>query len=112
MLTGSFCGRLAPPPRQRRSAQAAVSAGLKAPIRAREEELGSPDRRAAPHRSLPRRGVALAAALHFLSRRLSDRHILKVAGCLEESGRILDNHSASGLAGGIAKAWELYGCPR
>lgn len=41
-----------------------------------------------------------------------DRHILKVAGRLEESGRILDNNPAAGLAGAIAKAWELYGSER
>lgn len=43
---------------------------------------------------------------------LSNRHILKVAGCLEESKRILDNNSASGLAKAIAKAWEVYGSKR
>ncbi|XP_054638499.1 glutathione synthetase-like [Dunckerocampus dactyliophorus] len=40
------------------------------------------------------------------------RHILKVAGRLEESQRILDNKPAVGLADGIAKAWELYGSDR
>uniref|UniRef100_A0A674NVD5 Glutathione synthetase n=1 Tax=Takifugu rubripes TaxID=31033 RepID=A0A674NVD5_TAKRU len=40
------------------------------------------------------------------------RHILKVAGCVEESQRILDNNSAAGLAEAIAKAWELYGSKR
>lgn len=43
---------------------------------------------------------------------LLDRHILKVAGQLEESQRILDNNPAAGLAGAIAKAWELYGSER
>lgn len=43
---------------------------------------------------------------------LSDRHVLKVAGCLEESRRILDNDSAAALARAIAKAWELYGSQR
>uniref|UniRef100_A0A096MIC8 Glutathione synthetase n=1 Tax=Poecilia formosa TaxID=48698 RepID=A0A096MIC8_POEFO len=37
------------------------------------------------------------------------KHILKVAGRLEESQRILDNNPAAGLARGLAKAWELYG---
>lgn len=41
-----------------------------------------------------------------------NRHILKVAGCVEESQRILDNNSAAGLAEAIAKAWELYGSKR
>lgn len=40
---------------------------------------------------------------------LLDRHILKMAGRLEESERILDNNPAAGLARSIAKAWELYG---
>nr|XP_057940323.1 glutathione synthetase [Doryrhamphus excisus] len=40
------------------------------------------------------------------------RHILKVAGRLEESQRVLDNKPAVGLAHGIAKAWELYGSDR
>uniref|UniRef100_A0A3Q2V0M2 Glutathione synthetase n=1 Tax=Haplochromis burtoni TaxID=8153 RepID=A0A3Q2V0M2_HAPBU len=40
---------------------------------------------------------------------LLDRHILKMAGRLEESERILDNNPAAGLARAIAKAWELYG---
>lgn len=43
---------------------------------------------------------------------LFNRHILKVAGCVEDSQRILDNNSASGLAEAIAKAWELYGSKR
>lgn len=37
------------------------------------------------------------------------RHILKVAGRVEESEAILDNNPAAGLAKAIAKAWELYG---
>ncbi|XP_014845584.1 PREDICTED: glutathione synthetase-like isoform X2 [Poecilia mexicana] len=40
------------------------------------------------------------------------KHILKVAGRLEESQRILDNNPAAGLARGLAKAWELYGSER
>lgn len=40
------------------------------------------------------------------------RHILKVAGRLEESQRILDNNPAAGLARAIAKAWDLYGSER
>lgn len=43
---------------------------------------------------------------------LFNRHILKVAGYMEESQRILDNDCASGLAEAIAKAWELYGSKR
>lgn len=49
---------------------------------------------------------------HLLSFILLDRHILKVAGRLEESQRILDNNPAAGLAAAIAKAWELYGSER
>ena len=41
-----------------------------------------------------------------------DRQILQVAGRLEESQRILDNNPAAGLAGAIAKAWELYASER
>ncbi|KAK5923242.1 hypothetical protein CgunFtcFv8_000230 [Champsocephalus gunnari] len=37
------------------------------------------------------------------------RHILQVAGQLEQSERILDNNPAAGLARAVAKAWELYG---
>lgn len=60
---------------------------------------------------LPRRRRACAPGpCHVLS--LSDRHVLKVAGCLEESRRILDNDSAAALARAIAKAWELYGSQR
>ncbi|XP_068453819.1 glutathione synthetase-like [Clinocottus analis] len=53
----------------------------------------------------------IAASFGGLSSRTPDlhRHILKVAGKLEESQRILDNNPANGLAGAIAKAWELYG---
>ncbi|XP_028266550.1 glutathione synthetase-like [Parambassis ranga] len=55
-----------------------------------------------------------AASFGGLSLRTPDvhRHILKVAGRLEESGRILDNNPAAGLAGAVAKAWELYGSER
>ncbi|XP_008299571.1 glutathione synthetase [Stegastes partitus] len=56
----------------------------------------------------------IAASFGGLSSRTPDLHrlILKVAGRLEESQRILDNNPAAGLAGGIAKAWELYGSER
>ncbi|XP_068187857.1 glutathione synthetase isoform X1 [Antennarius striatus] len=37
------------------------------------------------------------------------RHVLKVAGRLEDSKRILDNNPAAGLSRALAKAWELYG---
>lgn len=52
-----------------------------------------------------------AASFGGLSSRTPDvhRHILKVAGRLEESQRILDNNPAAGLARAMAKAWELYG---
>lgn len=40
------------------------------------------------------------------------RHILKVAGQLEQSKHILDNNPAAGLARAMAKAWELYGSER
>ncbi|KAL1021173.1 hypothetical protein UPYG_G00009750 [Umbra pygmaea] len=40
------------------------------------------------------------------------RHILKVAGRLEDSKRILDNNPSAGLAKGLSKAWELYGSER
>lgn len=40
------------------------------------------------------------------------RQILKMAGRLEESQRILDNNPAAGLARAVAKAWELYGSER
>lgn len=40
---------------------------------------------------------------------LANRHILKVAGRVEESQSILDNNPAAGLARAVAKAWELYG---
>lgn len=43
---------------------------------------------------------------------LPDRHILKVAGRLEESRNILDNNPAAGMARAVAKAWELYASPR
>lgn len=53
----------------------------------------------------------IAASFGGLSSRTPDVHrlVLKVAGRLEESQRILDNNPAAGLAGGVAKAWELYG---
>ncbi|XP_026010128.1 glutathione synthetase [Astatotilapia calliptera] len=53
----------------------------------------------------------IAASFGGLSSRTPDvhRHILKMAGKLEESERILDNNPAAGLARAIAKAWELYG---
>lgn len=55
-----------------------------------------------------------AASFGGLSSRTPDvhRHILKVAGRLEESKRILDNNPAAGLARAVAKAWELYGSDR
>ncbi|XP_037101868.1 glutathione synthetase-like isoform X2 [Syngnathus acus] len=37
------------------------------------------------------------------------RHILQVAGQLEDSQRIIDNKPALGQAKAVAKAWELYG---
>ncbi|XP_029575345.1 glutathione synthetase isoform X1 [Salmo trutta] len=40
------------------------------------------------------------------------RHILKVAGRLEDSKRILDNNPSAGLAKGLSKAWDLYGSER
>ncbi|XP_071394968.1 glutathione synthetase-like [Centroberyx affinis] len=56
----------------------------------------------------------IAASFGGLSSGMPDvhRHILKVAGRLEESQRILDNNPAAGLARGLAKAWELYGSER
>ncbi|XP_054465830.1 glutathione synthetase [Anoplopoma fimbria] len=56
----------------------------------------------------------IAASFGGLSSRTADvhRHVLKVAGKLEESQRILDNNPASGLARAVAKAWELYGSER
>uniref|UniRef100_A0A665X7F0 Glutathione synthetase n=1 Tax=Echeneis naucrates TaxID=173247 RepID=A0A665X7F0_ECHNA len=55
-----------------------------------------------------------AASFGGLSSRTPDvhRHILKVAGRLEESQRIMDNNPAAGLAAAVAKAWELYGSER
>lgn len=52
-----------------------------------------------------------AASFGGLASRTPDLHrqILKVAGRLEDSQRILDNNPVAGLAGAIAKAWELYG---
>lgn len=40
------------------------------------------------------------------------KHVLRVAGRLEESKAIVDNNPAAGLARGIAKAKELYGSER
>ncbi|XP_061114093.1 glutathione synthetase-like isoform X2 [Conger conger] len=40
------------------------------------------------------------------------RHILKVAGRLEEQKMILDNNPAAGLAKALALAWKLYGSER
>lgn len=56
----------------------------------------------------------IAASFGGLSSHTPDvhRHILKVAGKLEESQRILDNNPAAGLARAVAKAWELYGSER
>ncbi|XP_056130172.1 glutathione synthetase [Lampris incognitus] len=53
----------------------------------------------------------IAASFGGLASRTPDihRHILKVAGRLEESQRVLDNNPAAGLARGLAKAWELHG---
>uniref|UniRef100_A0A671UDV2 Glutathione synthetase n=1 Tax=Sparus aurata TaxID=8175 RepID=A0A671UDV2_SPAAU len=55
-----------------------------------------------------------AASFGGLSSRTPDVHrqILKMAGRLEESQRILDNDPAAGLARAVAKAWELYGSER
>ncbi|KAF3696531.1 Glutathione synthetase [Channa argus] len=56
----------------------------------------------------------VAASFAGISSRMPDvhRHVLKVAGQLEQSQKILDNNAAVGLAMGIAKAWELYGSDR
>uniref|UniRef100_A0A3B3R5X7 Glutathione synthetase n=1 Tax=Paramormyrops kingsleyae TaxID=1676925 RepID=A0A3B3R5X7_9TELE len=40
------------------------------------------------------------------------RHILKVAGLLEEQKKVLNNDPAAGLAAALAKAWQLYGSER
>ncbi|XP_078110440.1 glutathione synthetase [Sander vitreus] len=55
-----------------------------------------------------------AASFGGLSSRTPEvhRHVLTVAGQLEESRRILDNNPAAGLAKAVAKAWELYGSER
>lgn len=55
-----------------------------------------------------------AASFGGLSSRTPDvhRHILRVAGRLQESQSILDNNPAAGLARAVAKAWELYGSDR
>uniref|UniRef100_A0A8D2ZTI3 Glutathione synthetase n=1 Tax=Scophthalmus maximus TaxID=52904 RepID=A0A8D2ZTI3_SCOMX len=55
-----------------------------------------------------------AASFGGHSSRTTDLHrtILKVAGLLEDSQRIPDNNPAAGLAGAVAKAWELYGSER
>ncbi|KAG7472412.1 hypothetical protein MATL_G00108550 [Megalops atlanticus] len=56
----------------------------------------------------------IAASFGGLSSRTPDvhRHILKVAGRLEEQKLVLDNNPAAGLARALAKAWELYGSER
>ncbi|CAG5958732.1 unnamed protein product [Menidia menidia] len=56
----------------------------------------------------------IAASFGGLSSRTADlhRHILKVAGRMEESQRVPDNNPAAGLARAVAKAWELYGSER
>uniref|UniRef100_A0A667X9M7 Glutathione synthetase n=1 Tax=Myripristis murdjan TaxID=586833 RepID=A0A667X9M7_9TELE len=56
----------------------------------------------------------IAASFGGLASRTPDvhRHILQVAGRLEDSQRILDNNPAAGLAKGLAKAWKLYGSER
>ncbi|TNN32970.1 Glutathione synthetase [Liparis tanakae] len=56
----------------------------------------------------------IAASFGGLASRTPDVHrqVLKVAGRLEESQRILDNNPAKGLAEAVAKAWELYGSER
>uniref|UniRef100_A0A8C2XIF9 Glutathione synthetase n=1 Tax=Cyclopterus lumpus TaxID=8103 RepID=A0A8C2XIF9_CYCLU len=56
----------------------------------------------------------IAASFGGLASRTPDVHrqVLKVAGKLEESQRILDNNPAEGLARAVAKAWELYGSER
>ncbi|KAM4610494.1 glutathione synthetase [Polymixia lowei] len=56
----------------------------------------------------------IAASFGGLSSRTPDvhRHILRVAGRLDDCQRILDNNPAAGLARGLAKAWELYGSER
>ncbi|XP_034052388.1 glutathione synthetase isoform X2 [Gymnodraco acuticeps] len=53
----------------------------------------------------------IAASFGGLSSHTPDvhRHILQLAGQLEQSERILDNNPAAGLARAVAKAWELYG---
>ncbi|XP_028935999.1 glutathione synthetase isoform X3 [Ornithorhynchus anatinus] len=38
------------------------------------------------------------------------RHVLAVSGKPEEAAEVLPNNPSKGLARGIAKAWELYGC--
>ncbi|XP_061121136.1 glutathione synthetase-like [Syngnathus typhle] len=55
-----------------------------------------------------------AAAGGGMASHISDvhRHILQVAGKLEESQRIIDNNPAVGLTKALAKAWELYGSKR
>ncbi|XP_041702221.1 glutathione synthetase [Coregonus clupeaformis] len=56
----------------------------------------------------------IAASFGGLSSRMPNvhRHILNVAGRLEDSKRILDNNPSAGLAKGLAKAWDLYGSER
>ncbi|XP_053706270.1 glutathione synthetase-like [Synchiropus splendidus] len=40
------------------------------------------------------------------------RHVLRVAGRIQDSQRVMDNNPAKGLAKGIIKAWELYGAEK
>ncbi|KAJ8408044.1 hypothetical protein AAFF_G00262720 [Aldrovandia affinis] len=56
----------------------------------------------------------IAASFGGLSSRTPDvhRHILKVAGRLEEQKLILDNNPAAGFAKALATAWRLYGSAR
>uniref|UniRef100_A0A6Q2XST7 Glutathione synthetase n=1 Tax=Esox lucius TaxID=8010 RepID=A0A6Q2XST7_ESOLU len=56
----------------------------------------------------------IAASFGGLSSRTPNihRHVLKVAGRLEECKRILDNNPSAGLAEGLSKAWDLYGSER
>ncbi|XP_053705678.1 glutathione synthetase-like [Synchiropus splendidus] len=40
------------------------------------------------------------------------RHVLRVAGRIQDSQRVMDNNPAKGQAEGIIKAWELYGAEK
>ncbi|XP_008316349.1 glutathione synthetase [Cynoglossus semilaevis] len=53
----------------------------------------------------------IAASFGGLSTHTPEVHrkTLHLVGRFKESQRILDNNVAAGLAGGLAKAWELYG---